>query len=711
MAKTKTSQAEGLIPSDMSIDELFVAITPDELFAEKMAGIAQKQIETSNRHKRVRMDDVAKSVDLYDGKTKKGLKGRYNVPLPLMSGYVDTLVSKVDDPPKVRFSYQDIADMQRAAKVQAMFDEDSTSTQGRWAAKDRINKKIAAFYGVGILKYFAYNDADGKYRSHLEVVDPLDFECEPMGGQFLQNHKFMGQRNIFKTEAELKAGAMGDNPVYSKKQVLKLIATVNSNDFKDFKKIYIEKTDRMRSLGFDPQQNSYMGQKIYNLTEWYMEYDGVWYYLLMEPHSGVYVRFAPLKDIFKSGERPFRAWHTHPDPFNFWSKSPADDMRPVAESMNIMFNQMLDNREKKTYAQRAYDPEIFTDPAQLEWRPDGLVEATTDGGNRSISSGIYEFKVGEMTEAGTINLMQFMDDISGTKTGISASAQGESDDKRVGIYYGNLQQVADRLGLYNKSYSEAWGEIGYLYYHGLREHIKTNKMMVKMIGDKGYNWVEITADDLDPEREFNISISGGQQEIAQDELKKKKRADALGAILRVPQLAGRLNPEATIEEVLKNGEYTDDTIRRLLNTNSLGSEEIISEAHQAIQQILQGKTPKKNRGADSLYIETIVDFAADGEDLDMATFTALNDFARAHLEIAAFNMMRKAQLASMLADLQGGQGGQGAGAGAGEGMKGGAGAAGVLETMNKGGGQGTMDIPGSPTGGESVGFMESAMKR
>jgi len=31
--------------------------------------------------------------------------------------------------------------------------------------------------------------------------------------------------------------------------------------------------------------------------------------------------------------------------------------------------------------------------------------------------------------------------------------------------------------------------------------------------------------------------------------------------------------------------------------------------------------------------------------------------------------------------------------------------------MNKGGGQGTMDNPGSPTGGESVGFMESAMKR
>lgn len=657
------------MPSPLTIDQLFQAVTPDEIFADKLVKIAQTQIEASNRYKRNRMDQVQKSIDLYDGKAKKALKGRYNVPLPLMSGYVDTLVSKVDNPPNVRFGYTDIADMQRASKVQAKFDEDSGSTQGRWTAKDRLTKKIASFYGVGILKYFAYNDVDGNYRSHLEVIDPLDFECEPLGGQFLSDHKFMGQRNIFKTEAELKAGAMGDDPIYSKKQILKLISTVNSNQYKDFKKIYTEKTDRLKSLGFNPELNSYMGQKIYNLTEWYMEYDGVWYYMLMEPHCGVWVRFQPLKEVFKSGKTPFVAWHTHPDAFNFWSKSPSDDMRPVAESMNIIFNQMLDAREKNTYAQRAYDPEIFTDPAQLEWRPDGLVEANTDSGNRPISSGIYSFKVEGMTEAGTINLMTFMDNITGTKTGITPSAQGNGNgDKTNGIYFGNLQQVADRLSLYNKAYSEAWGELGYLYYWGLREHIKTNRLMVKMIGESGYNWVELVASDTEPEREFNITISGGQAEIEQDELKKKQRANALTLILSNPILSAKVNPEVTIEEVLRNGTYGEDAIKRFLNMNSYGSEEIISEAHQAIQEIINGKTPKKNRGADALYIQTIVDFASDSEDLDIATFKKLLEFADAHFEIASFNMVRKVNMEKTLMNLAaskagGGQNGAGAGQG------------------------------------------------
>ena len=706
MAENKNN-ASGIMPSDLSMADLFKPTTPEELMAEKLVSIAQKQIEASNRHKRKRMDEVQKSIDLYEGRVKKALKGRYNVPLPLMSGYVDTLVSKVDDPPKVRFGYTDIADMQRSKKVQAKFDEDSGSTQGMWAAKDRLDKKIASFYGVGIKKYFAFNDSEGEYHSHLEVIDPLDFECEPMGGQFLSNHKFMGQRNIFKTEAELRSGATGDSPIYSKKQILKLIATVNSNDFKSFKKIYIEKSDRLRSLGFDPELNSYMGQKIYNLTEWYMEYDGRWYYLLMEPHSGTWVRFAPLKEIFESGKTPFEAWHTHPDPFNFWSKSPADDMRPIAESMNIIFNQALDNREKKTYAQRAYDPEIFTDPAQLEWRPDGLVEANTDGGARAIGSGIYEFKVGEMSEAGTINLMDFMDNMAGTKTGITPSTEGATQDKRVGIYYGNLQQVADRLGLYNKSYSEAWGRIGYLYYWGLKEHIKTNKMMVKMIGDSGYNWVELIEADLSPTREFEITISGGQSEIEQDELKKKQRSDSLAAVLAVPTLAGRLNPEVTIEEILRNGSYSEDTIKRFLNTNSAGSEDIISEAHQAIQNILQGKQPKRNRGADQLFLQTLNDFAMDSEDLSQEDFDKIMAYADDHLQIAAFNMVRKVQMDTMLAQMSAGVAGMGAPGNAlasGGAMGGGAGAGTILNKTPSP--TGIQNIPGSPTKGESTGFLD-----
>ncbi len=688
--KQKQNNEEESKISGLDLEEVLAPSTPEEIRANKHVDVVRRQIKTSVDYKRARMEEVQKSIDLYNGKTKKALKGRWNLPLPLMSGYIDTLLSKTDDTPRVKFGYQDVADMQRAAKAQAKFDQDSSSVEGRWALKDRMEKKIAGFYGYAVSKIFAYNDKDGKYRSVYEVVDPLDFEFEPMGGQFLRDHKFKGQRNIFKTKAELLEGATGDNPIYSKKQVLRLLALAGSSDSKKFDKLFQEKTERLRSLGFNPDLNNYVGSEIYNFTEWYYEYDGVKYYMLLEPHSGIWIRHKELKEVFESNEDPFTAWHTHPDPFNFLSKSPADDMRPVAEGLNIIFNQALDNREKKNYGQRAYDPEIFTDPSQLEWRPDGLVEADTAGGTKPIGSGIYEFTIPDIPESGTINLMKFVDDITGLKTGVTASAQGESDEKRVGIYYGNLQQVADRLGLYNKSYSEAWGEKGLKYYWGLREHIKSNKLMVKMIGDKGYNWVDLVKEDLNPTQQFNIEIVGGQAQIAMDELTKKTKMDSLIALIGNQTFAQKLNPEVTMEEILRNGGWEDGQIKRFMDTQSYGAEELISEAHQAIEEILDNKKPKLNRGATTVFMQTLLDYATDAEDLDETTYQAIINYANDHMAIAAQNAVRKARLAQAVSGI----------------LRGGEMAPGAREAATPGG-NANVDVPGSPTGPENFGFSET----
>lgn len=645
MAKkqTQNNKIDGIIPSDLSIEDILGVRNEDERFQDKLIAIAQQQIKTSLEYKKPRMEDAQKSIDLYNGKTKKALKGRWNIPLPIMSGYVDTLLSKTDDPPKLKFTYQDMADLSRAKKVQAKWEQDSSAVTGRWNEKDRQVKKLASFYGVGILKYFAYNDTKGMYGSHIEVIDPLDFECEPMGGQNLRNHKFYGQRNIFKTKAELEAGATGKDPIYNKKEVLRLSMAYSPGDHKVIEKLYIEKTDRLRSLGFNPDTNNYVGVTVFSMTEWYMEYDGIWYYILMEPHTGIAVRFDRLSNVFESGFGPFESWHTHPDPFNFWSKAPADDMRPVAEGMNIIFNQALDNREKKNYGQRAYDPAVFPDPSQLEWRPDGLVETTSGiSSAQGIGAGVYKFDIADMPESGTINLMQFMDNFTGLKTGVTSEAQGESDEKRVGIYYGNLQQIADRLGLYNKAYSECWGRLGLLYYWGLREHIKTNKLMVKMIGQQGYNWVELVKDDTDPLQEFNIEVVGGQAQAQLDEITKKTRMDSLVIAAKLQ----RINPDVATEEILRSGGWEEGQIKRIMDMQSYGSEEIIAEAHQAIQDILAGEKPRLNRGATTIFMQTILDFAYDSEDLSIKDFITLKEYAEAHVQFATENAMRKVNLAS-----------------------------------------------------------------
>jgi hypothetical protein len=672
----KKTKVEEPIVSPISSETLFAPVTPEEKRAERLVAIAQQQLLTSMKYKEKRMQEIQKNEDLYYGKTKKALKGRWNVPLPLMSGYVDTLLSKIDDPPRVKYGYQDVADMELAQKVQAKWDQESISVKNQWALKDRQEKKLATLSGVGISKTYAYRDENGKYVSVYDVIDYLDFECEPMGGQLLQNHTFKGQRNIFKTKSQLTRGATGANATYNRRQVLKLLISFGSRDQKEFQQLYMEKTDRLRALGFNVDQGSYVGIPIYNFVEWYMEDpdNGEKYYLLFEPHTGIWIRGCPLTDVFENDCDPFDAWHTHPDAFNFWSKSPADDMRPVADSMNVIFNQALDARDRKIYHQRMYDPSVFTDPAQLEWRPDGLVEATAGiSATQALSSGIYELKIEGVDEAATINLMTYMDQISGTKTGITPGSQGATEDKRVGIYFGNLQQVADRLGLYNKSYSEAWGSKGLKFFYGLKENITNDGVMVRMIGDKGYNWTTLTKYDVDKQvQEFDITIVGGQAEAAADEIKKKTKEAALAILMANPNTAARMNPDVLIEESLRNAGWEDGEVKRFLDNQPPGSELLISQAHQAIQEILLGKTPKQHRGATTLYMQTIVDFAQDSDDLDLETYSALMDYAGAHMPIAVENAMRKIRLqAAVESAKMGAQGGPeapGGGMGAPEGQ-------------------------------------------
>lgn len=627
----------------MQAEDLYTDPTPEEKRADRLVAIAQKQIQTSVRYKEQRMADIQKSIDLYEGKTKKALKGRWNVPLPVMSGYVDTLLSKTDDAPKLKYGYTDIADMEAAAKTQAKWEEDAGEVEQQWALKDRMEKKLASFSGVGLSKVYAYNDPE--YRSCYEVVDYQDFEVEPLAGQLLKDAKYHGQRNIFKSKSDLMNYA--GKKIYSRRQVLKLIMATGPNDTRTFQKLYTEKTERLRALGFNVDQGSYTGVPMFNVAEWIMEdpENGEKYYLLFEPHTGIWVRACPLKEIFASDESPFTAWHTHPDAFNFWSKAPADDMRPIADAIHIIFNQSLDARDRQIYRQRAFDPAVFEDPTQLEWRADGLVQTVSGiSASQPIGNGIFELSIPDVNGQSTINLVEFLDSLAGTKTGVTAAAQGAADNEKVGIYFGNLQQVADRLGLYNKSYSEAWGRKGLRYWWGLREHA-TDGMMVRMLGARGYNWVELTKKDRNPERQLSITIVGGSAEAAQDEVLKKTKSDSLNALITNPNFAPRLNPEVTIENVMRNGGWEEADIKRFLDKQPAGSEFLISRAHQAIQEILEGGTPKPVRGATTLFMQTIVDFADEAFDLDLPTYQRLMEYAMAHRDIALQNMSRDLRLA------------------------------------------------------------------
>ena len=610
---------------------------PDKL-ADKLTKIAVEQFKTSFKFKKERLVDIRKNEEFYYGRKIKVPRGRFGVPLPVMSAFIDTLMSKIDDPPIIKYSYKDIADLKISEKISSAWKIESAPQNGNWAQKDRWAKKLAIFSGRAIFKI--YSESDPSYKNYLEVVDYEDFHCEPMGGGDLNNHLFVGQDNILRTKAQmLKNSKLG---LYDSNQVNKLISAYNDDSYQKNDNLYVKKAERLKKLGLDIMGGTYVGQPIIRLVEWITDYEGEKYYLLFNYDTGIWVRAHKLKDVFESNLIPWVSWATHEDAFNFWSKAPADDVRPIADAMDVLFNQALDNRAKRNYGMRAYDPEIFPDPAELEWQPNGLAMARAVEKGRTIGSGIYEFQTPEVS--GTIDMVAFLDKFLGTKTGITPEAQGVADtNQKVGIYFGNLQQVADRLGLYNKSYREGWVHLGKRYAWGLYEHM-TEKMMVKMIGEEGSEWNELTRGEAKKAPDLDIVIEGGQAELLANEAKAKKRENALLMIAKDPILKQQVNPQWYLKEILRHGSFDEEDIRMAMASQTV-SLEMLSEASQAVQQIMLGKNPKLNYRADTSFIQYIVDRAMN-EDND-EVFKRLIDYAKKHIPIALDNMRRRANLSGI----------------------------------------------------------------
>lgn len=612
--------------------------------ANKLVDIAVEQFKAGFEFKRGRMVEIRKNEEFYNLRKLKVPKGRFAVPLPVMSGFVDTLMSKIDEPPSSKFVHTDLADAKKMRLTSLAFEKDMAAIRGNYAQIDRWSKKLGCFSGRPIVKFFA--ESDPAYKANFEVTDYEDFITEPLGGGDLNKHLFKGQDGIFRVRKVLIEGAKSG--FYQSGQVLKLIASVGSGEFKNVETFYRERIVRYRNMGLNLLNNTYVGQPIYKLVEWVLNYDGQDYYLLFNYKTGVWIRAHLLKDLFESGLSPWVSWATHEDPNIFWSKAPCDDMRPIADSVETLFNQELYNRRKGNAGQRAFDPSIYKTPSQLNWRPDGLVEGTPPAG-RTLADGIYEFKTRELK--GTIDLLHFLDIFGAQKTGITpGTPQVPEREQKVGIRFANIQEMADRLGLINKSYRKGQDEMALRYYWGAIEHLD-EKTLIEMIGEEGYGWNAIKKQGT---HKFDIQLVGGSAEIAANEAKAKKRETSLIMLSKDEELRASVNPQWRLKQTLIHGDWPEEEIRAALGKGDLADIEILGEAAKAVQDIIQGREPKRIvRGATTGFLQYILDFATDKIDFDPESqepkdlkqkkiFAKLTKYIQRHMPIVQENMARKA---------------------------------------------------------------------
>jgi hypothetical protein len=614
----------------------------ENALAEEVMQRCIRIVANINRFKQPRLDRIQLYRDLYAGKVKKKFRQPFNVVLPVFAGIMDTLMSSFNDDLALEYHEQEPADYLAVSKLNALWGMESTSTapNAKFPLKTRQDRSNALFSGRGFMMNYAVSDPE--YHNCFEIFELEDAIFQPTGGGHLENHLYAGRQNIIRSASDLTKGS------YDKTQVNKLISIAAKTDFDP---TFADSDARaalmkFKAMGLSPESNDYIGEHLFKLVEMAVTVRGVRYHIVFSPWYQTWVRFDTLQTIFSADLYPWISWATHEDNRNFLSKSYSDDMYGVADATHTLFNQELTNREKRNYNARGYDREMFPDVAKLDaaqTRPDALVPIDTKGGTRRISEGIYTFETAELQ--GTINLVQWMLEQAGKDTGVTDLAMGgpSGASKRATVILAEQQAISKRLLLRSSSYTEAMGEVGKLFFQGCKDHLPA-KRAIRLLGAQGEGWQAISRADLDLYSDVDVKVISSAIDMQNSQLKKKARLEVLTEISMNPNEMPFVNPQWLITEKLRSGgEYDDAEIKIATDTKNYGNKEEVARAHEAIQDVLNGKKPEQYYGATTLFMQIIHDFAVDNRnDLGDRKYQTLIDFEMAHAQIAQDNMARKA---------------------------------------------------------------------
>lgn len=568
---------------------------------EKLVNQAIKEIRVDREHKRSRIKTWNANEDLYYGKKNKmnmpDTRSNVNIAAAKMQGYVHTIMSKIDNPLTFKYKRAELIDMKRADLQNAMVSKDQN--KGRWNIKDIVGKKQGVMYGRSINLYFAASP-NGIYESHLDPIDAKDFLIDPeAGGLDVEQALNMGWYNTKLTEAQLRDGIKGRNPLYIKSEVLDLLNGAGNEDSKNEEDQ--AKANRFQSI--NGKAKPAVGKRgVYKFWTWLTTdtETGIRYYLVMT-EQGTCVRAEEMKDVFASDLYPIWTWACFPDLTEFWTPSYCDYVREIFMAQDTSINQMLDNAEQVNKPQKAINVDFVKNLAQVKYKKDSYIEIE---GKTSVNDAIQMLSVPPITTP--INVYNTLEAIQQVESGITAGAKGvDNADVTLGQYQGNIMQAGDRFGLLNKSYSEGYYRFAILYQEGLQEHL-TKKTAVNILGPKGLEIEYITKRDIKPSTDYEILVESSNAE-AQSNAKDQENRETFLASYANPQLFPNINQKVLFEMRAKNQGLDTDDINRLLDPTDYGELTILSEADSRFDDIIGGKTVNPYRKSNTMFVQRLVD--------------------------------------------------------------------------------------------------------
>lgn len=585
-----------------------------------------EEISHARRYKQGRITSWQKNENLYYGKKKKTDESRSNIDLGQMQEHVHTLLSKIDNPLTFKFMKRKESQLKRVERLNSLKDFDAD--RDFWDFKDITGKKQMIIYGRAIYHYTASSEYG--YQPHLDNVDVYDFLIDPdAGGVDLDRARYMGRYGVVKDRYDME----GDSR-YLKDEVKELLQGHGNST--ETSQEELNKRNRTYANEHQTDQKNLTSKDKFVFWEWYTTYKGQRYYVLITESGGRAIRVVKLTDLFASGEWPFWTFAAYPDLTEFWTPSPCDYVREIIMAQAVAINQMYDNAERVNKPMRIVDTSAVQNLAELKYRKDGYVKA--NGGMAANAVKIMETPSIETP----LRVFDTLEGIKQAAGGVTAGAKGVEDTTgRATIYEGNQAAVADRFGLFNKSYSFGYKRFAQLWEHGVREHL-SKKIAVDIVGPDGIEVQDISRRDIFRKHdEFAVMTEQSNAELAMSEQRKRNAGAYYSALLGQQ---GLVNQKVIVERLGEIAGEDPETIRQLLDVDQFGNAHVMSEAERDIEDIVDGKRVTPNRLANAAYKQRFVDYMMDHEeDMDEETAARMVQYVRSLDAIITSNTARQAR--------------------------------------------------------------------
>ena len=341
--------------------------------------------------------------------------------------------------------------------------------------------------------------------------------------------------------------------------------------------------------------------------------------------------------MFKSDMFPFWTWAAFPDLTEFWTPSYCDYAREIFMAQEVSINQMLDNAEATNKPQKAVVVEDIADMSKvIKYRKDGIIP---------VKKGVDIDKAIKFFNVPSINTPMIVFDklqaIQDRASGVTSGSAGVADEEgKVGIYEGNQVAAADRFGLLNKSYSFGYRRFAKLYEEGIKEHL-IKKVAADILGPNGVEIKSISRRDIYKKGdEFGCIVEASDAEMSNAIRNQSTKI----AFLNAQAVNPMVNKQKAFEMGAKISGLNEDEIRELLDVNSYGNEELMSEADRDIENLLNGEEIRPNQLANNAYKQKLVNYTRDHEeDINFEKFQMISAYIEGLEPIIMRNEARNLQ--------------------------------------------------------------------